>query len=120
MDLNRLIPAVRRVETNTPAEDSRPATYLQTYPALLMLASSAATDDSNRFLQLAAAVYGWMPRVVRVDATKLDRAVAAFRQAAAATVINESHVDDVATCLHSVVGASKLLHFANPELFPIW
>src|SRR5207302_4976503 len=26
----------------------------------------------------------------------------------------------VAECLRSVVGSSKLLHFANPKLFPIW
>jgi hypothetical protein len=29
-------------------------------------------------------------------------------------------VDHIAACLHSVVGASKVLHFANPLVFPIW
>lgn len=122
MDFNSLIPAVQRVQTSTPPEGSRAATYLRTYPALLTLASSAAVDDATRFLQLAAVVYGWMPRIVRVDPSHLDRAVTALRQATAATNTNEAalQVAAVAACLHSVVGASKLLHFANPELFPIW
>ncbi len=122
MDLNNLIPAVQRVQTSTPLEGSRAATYLRTYPALVTLGSSPAVDDATRFLQLAAAVYGWMPRIVRVDPSHLDRAVAALRQATAATDANEAalQIADVAACLHSVVGASKLLHFANPELIPIW
>jgi hypothetical protein len=63
-----------------------------------------------------------MPRVVRLDTGHLDRAVAALRQARAATDTSEIavQVPEVAACLHSVVGASKLLHFASPELFPIW
>jgi hypothetical protein len=122
MDIDSLIPAVQRVQIGTPEEGSLAATYLRTYPALLTLASSAAVDDSTRFLQLAAAVYGWMPRIVRVDPSHLDRAVAALRYATAATDTNEAAVPvaGVAACLHSVVGASKFLHFANPELFPIW
>jgi hypothetical protein len=122
MDLNDLIPAVQRTQASTPPEGSRAATYLRTYPVLLTLASSAAADHATRFLQLAAAVYGWMPRIVRVEPDHLDRAVAALRQATVATDMSEAAVQvaAVAACLHSVVGASKLLHFGNPELFPIW
>jgi len=29
-------------------------------------------------------------------------------------------VRDLANCLYSVVGASKVLHFTNPQVFPIW
>ena len=29
-------------------------------------------------------------------------------------------VADVAACLHSLVGASKVLHFVNDSVFPIW
>ena len=122
MDLNRLIPAVQRVRTSTPSEGSRTATYLRTYPALLAVASYSDMDDSTGFLQLATIAYGWMPRIVRLDPNHLNRAVAAFREARKATDLNgtEMGIADVAACLHSVVGASKLLHFVNPKLFPIW
>jgi hypothetical protein len=121
MDINSLVPAVQRVQTSTPPEGSRAATYLRTYPVLLTLATASAVDDTTDFLQLATAVYGWMPRVVRLDPNHLDRAVAGLRRAKEATDTSQAdgQIADVAACLHSVVGASKLLHFANPELFPI-
>jgi hypothetical protein len=31
-----------------------------------------------------------------------------------------TRVADIAACLHSVVGASKVLHFVNDAVFPIW
>jgi hypothetical protein len=67
-------------------------------------------------------VYGWMPRVLRLNANSIARAVGTLRRAQAA---NEEACDtelirDVAACLSSTVGASKLLHFVNPEIFPIW
>lgn len=120
--LNRLLDAIGRVRAKVPAEGSRAATYLRTYPALLALASCPEVEDSMRFLQLAAAAYGWMPRIVRLDPEYLSSAIDAFRQAPEATDANwpNALVEQVAACLHSVVGASKLLHFANPAVFPIW
>src|SRR5262249_54678030 len=122
MDLNSLMSAVQRLQANSPPDGSRAATYLRTYPALLALASSPTVDHATGFLQLATAVYGWMPRVIRVDPNHLERATAALRQAREATETGEvtGQVADIAACLHSVVGASKLLHFANPKVFPIW
>jgi hypothetical protein len=61
-----------------------------------------------------------MPRILRLDPSHLDDAVAALREAMKASKVNQVRIDKVAACLRSVVGASKLLHFANPELFPIW
>jgi len=120
--LNRLQAAFERIRTSVPAEGSRAATYLRTYPALLAIASSPGVDDSTRFLQLATAAYGWMPRIVRLDPEYLDSAIGAFRESREATEANWPNllVDQVAACLHSVVGASKLFHFANPTVFPIW
>jgi hypothetical protein len=122
MDIHNLIPAVLRLQASTPSEGSRAETYLRTYPALLSLAASAGVDDATRFLHLALGIYGWMPRILRVDPRSLDRAVTALRRATAATDTNDAigHIEAVAECLQSVVGASKLLHFANPGLFPIW
>lgn len=120
MDLDRLKAAVQSVRTSALADGSRAATYLRTYPALLAIASSSEVDDSTRFLQLATVTYGWMPRILRLDAQHLGNAVAALRQARESTEANWTEVAHVAACLHSVVGASKLLHFANPKFFPIW
>src|SRR5262249_14594560 len=121
-NLNRLLPAVERIQTSTPQAGSRAATYHQTYPALPSTATCSGVDETSRFLQLATAVYGWMPRIIRVDPNHLERAGAALPSGRGSTDAGKgcvliSHIDP---CLHSVVGASKLLHFANPKLFPIW
>ena len=122
MDIGNLGAALESVRRKTPVPGSRAATYLMTYPALLSLARHSETDSRQKFLQLATATYGWMPRIVRLDPDHLSCAVEVFTQAQ--TVAQNSWKDvpvhDVAECLHSVVGASKLLHFANPDVFPIW
>ena len=97
---------------------SREATYLRTYPAVLAIASCSGLDDTVRFLQLATVVYGWMPRVLRLDPNHLDDAVVALREARETTDANRNGllIHNVSACLRSVVGASTLLHFANPKL----
>jgi hypothetical protein len=122
MDLNRLIPAVQSVRTSARPQGHRAVTYLRTYPALLAIASCSGVDDSTKFLQLATVAYGWMPRILRLDPNHLEFAIAVLREAREATDTNwtEVRIDHVVECLRSVVGASKLLHFANPKLFPIW
>jgi len=66
--------------------------------------------------------YGWMPRVLRLDPDYIESAVLTLRSAQVATADDWSTVPvgDLALCLNSVVGASKVLHFTNPQTFPIW
>jgi hypothetical protein len=66
--------------------------------------------------------YGWMPRVVRIDPQHTPSALAALLPAQTATpaTMRGTRVADIAACLHSVVGASKVLHFVNDAVFPIW
>src|SRR5207247_11139515 len=105
-DLNCLIPAIQRVRTSDPQMGSREATYLRTYPAVLAIASCSGLDDTVRFLQLASVVYGWMPRVLRLDLNHLDDAVFALRAARVTTDANRNGllIHNVPACLRSVVG----------------
>jgi len=63
-----------------------------------------------------------MGRALRVDFAHLANAVTALSLARDATPENfpEIPIDDLRRCLHSGVGASKVLHFTNPDIFPIW
>ena len=117
--LNRAVPIVRdRYEELT----VRQVSYLRTYPILLRLAATEREHSEGHFLQLACAVYGWMPRVVRIDSDRLPDAVAAFENAKRMRGFtgDESVIRAISECLYSVVGASKLLHFVKPDVFPIW
>lgn len=99
----------------------RAETYLRTYPSLLALARSHRCDD--RLLhQLMCVAYGWMPRILRIDPEFLPASVATLALVRDADIHNwhEISIDPLAKCVRSAVGASKILHFVNPEVFPIW
>ena len=121
INLPTLDQAVDLMRLNKLSEGSREATFLRTYPAVLVSAKSSDRAVTETFLMTAAFVYGWMPGILRVESQRLDAAAKAFDTARAQDAeFSEGDVKAVASCLQSLVAASKVLHFANPFLYPIW
>jgi hypothetical protein len=102
--------------------DLRAITYLATYDNIRSLATAPGAIGLGRFNQLATMVYGWMPRVVRIDPAHVTPALAAVAAAQRATpaTVHTVPITALANCLRSLVGASKVLHFVNDAVFPIW
>lgn len=122
MDLHKLNLAIKIIENNPVELDLRQITYLRTYPAILSLAANSAVDVTNNFLQVSTLAYGWMPRILRIRSTQIDAAIKSYviaKKTNISTVTNDV-IKPIADCLCSVVGASKVLHFINPVVFPIW
>ena len=92
--------------------------YSKQYPALIKLGQKC--DDSQDYLALALAVYGWMPTILKHE--KLEElALANLRtlsRSDAIAYLNENL--DGAPINNSWVGTSKFLHMLNPSVFPIW
>lgn len=122
MNLNDIAPAIQQIENQPAVNDLRGRTYLATYPSMLAVGNVNEQIGIDRLHQLSAMVYGWMPRIVRLDPMHINAALNALQQAQAAKHNDHNNVEigDIANCLHSVVGASKILHFVNPNVFPIW
>lgn len=122
MKLSDLKPAVGQISSNPVVTDLRGHTYLTTYPEIVSFGTAPESIDERRFRRLAAMVYGWMPRILRIDADYAKEAVVALNVAksASADTASKVRIEKIASCLHSVVGASKILHFVNPSVFPIW
>lgn len=122
MEIKRLRSEVRIVATDPMLLTPQSITYLRTYPALLSAVKNLPRDPEALLYQVSTIAYGWMPRVVRLDRTYVESATTGLSLALAATSPQEhsSIIKDVSACLHSVVGASKVLHFLKPEIFPIW
>ena len=122
MNLAAIRPAIASVLANPVVTELRNHTYLATYPGIIAIGTAPGVAPGVKFHQLATLVYGWMPRIIRIDPRHSAGAITAFGMAIAATPHTFDHVaiQSIADCLHSVVGASKLLHFANPDIFPIW
>lgn len=117
MELIDLSPAIQRIREGTP--DARAATYLRTYPDIIAAGTAPGQPDLSRFHRVALMAYGWMPRILRLNRDHISSAILVLGSAQVATADNWSTVPigDLVKCLNSVVGASKVLHFTNPQVF---
>jgi hypothetical protein len=66
-------------------------------------------------------VYGWMPTIIKLNYSEKDKVVKVLNLAKRG---DELSINDLLvlkkTVNNSLVGASKLLHFINPEKYAIW
>lgn len=122
MNLSKIQPAIASILARPRVTELRSHTYMATYPVMMAIGAAPAVSHAVKFHQLATMVYGWMPRVLRIDPIHIGGAINAMCAAMEATprTFSTVPIQDIAKCLHSVVGASKLLHFVNPHAFPIW
>ncbi len=122
MNLVHIWPAIEVINSNPVVADLRAHTYLSTYPSIINKAAEIDPNSQQQFYQLALMVYGWMPRVLRIDPIHTQSAIMAMVAARNITIENykDVNIQHIADCFHSLVGASKLLHFINPNVFPIW
>lgn len=101
--------------------------YLRSYAALLWLGELVPDSSNGHALHsLALAAYGWMPTILRQPTLEFP------------TRLGDTFVNRVRTCPtakaalgligdmdkplvnNSWVGTSKVLHFLNPQVFPMW
>ena len=99
--------------------------YVVSYPYLLDYFSSKQSFSAADVVCGAHMVYGWMPTILELypslGETDLDAAAEVLTKAKEGKDIASSEVEALAILVNnSVVGASKLLHFAAPNHFPIW
>lgn len=121
MNIHQIYPAVARVREGGYRTDVREAGFLRAYPALLAAARLEARDTMEAFLRTASLAYGWIPRSLRIDEATLPQALKAFAAARGERVaVSVDLIEPLASCLSSVVDASKVLHLANPSVFPMW
>jgi hypothetical protein len=123
MKLQDILPALPHMMNGATILNARSRTYLATYPNILKIAARRSNDRRADFYQLALFAYGWMPRVLRIEEAVLPTAIEALQKAESVTHWRDLDIDVLGAlekCLSSMVGASKILHFSNPRVFPIW
>lgn len=98
--------------------------YIRAYPHILASLKSRQVLDEQDFVCGAHMVYGWMPTILEIHASesvKVPEGVALLNKARAEGCLSKDEIERLAQLVNrSVVGASKLLHFVNPEAFAIW
>ncbi|NJR20618.1 MAG: hypothetical protein HC777_03675 [Hyphomonadaceae bacterium] len=102
--------------------------YLRGYHAIKELGSRTSYTDPTQIIALAYAAYGWMPTILKNIAAddeliKLGNFIQEamlWHEARPTSPFNWPNDNVLRAVNNSVVGTSKLLHFAVPSLFPIW
>lgn len=99
--------------------------YIESYPYLCAHFSDKAVIGPQDVVLGAHMVYGWMPTVLGLD-TGAVRGLSLVQAAELLTVARSRDLDrgELSSLKglinNSIVGASKLLHFVEPERYPIW
>ncbi len=111
------------LETNTvvPIDSS----YILSYPAIRAFFEPQAAFTIPDFICGAHMVYGWMPTALdlypNLPSIGLQRGAELLTKAKAEGTLSDEEIGRLAQLVNnSVVGASKLLHFAAPCSFAIW
>lgn len=102
----------------------RTQSYIRAYPHLLASLRERQVLSEQDFVCGAHMVYGWMPTILEIHASEsveVHEGVALLNKARADGCLSVGEIERLAQLVNrSVVGASKLLHFVNPEAFAIW
>lgn len=99
--------------------------YVVSYPFLLEYFASKSSFEAGDVVRGAHMVYGWMPTIVELYPEQgnegLTLAASILTNAKRGIELSSKEIETLAALVNnSLVGASKLLHFAAPEHFPIW
>lgn len=101
-----------------------PDHYNNTYPSFLKFFESRGSKvTADDFVIAANFIYGWMPKILKLGADKSDwlKAAEILKKARNQQIRESNDLELLKTLLgNSLVAASKILHFANPNLHPIW
>lgn len=108
-----------------PSDKERRDSYVETYPEFVKYFKKLDKITYHDAVIGAHAVYGWMPTILTIQKGsdhKSRTLIAKLLNTARSG--DELKIEDLevlkAWMNNSIVGVSKLLHFINPELYPIW
>lgn len=91
----------------------------QAYPYLIKFAQRETRHrDRESIIGLAHMAYGWMPTMVKCDLKKYNDNL--WGKIIAGDITKAFLSTMTAITNNSIVGASKLLHFSNPQKYAIW
>ena len=97
--------------------------YLISYEFILSFAKEVKFFDERTFTQLTSMIYSWMPRVLRIDYGEVKETIEILNKVKIRRIkiLREEQFHRIKSVVNnSMVGTSKLLHFIDPDKYPIW
>ena len=105
------------------SNDSQMNSYIASYPYLLNYFSNFDEISAENVVCGTHMVYGWMPTILDLRRKKIsyEKAGEILTNAKKEKKISLDDLNNLSGLINnSLVGASKLLHFIQPNFFPIW
>ncbi len=103
--------------------DARDWSYVKAYRHFIDFFQSKETIDEQSLVVGAHCAYGWMPTMLELNEQddQFQGTLEIIAKVKDRQVISTEELANVGkTINNSLVGASKLLHFVNPDDYPIW
>jgi hypothetical protein len=99
--------------------------YIISYPYMIAFFASKEVIRAEDLVCGAHMVYGWMPTILELYTDKgnlnLGQAAELLSSVNKGGGISDGDMTNLSKLINnSLVGASKLLHFISPDIFPIW
>ena len=101
--------------------ERRISTYTESYKHFLVFFRDVKEIKNHHLVIGANIAYGWMPRVLVFQGDEFETCAKILNDASGNEQISETEIRTLVRLIDSsLVGASKLLHFVNPEAYAIW
>jgi hypothetical protein len=115
ISIDELIAAERIIDLD------RGDTYLISYPEFVRFYRELDVIDRHHLIVGASMVYGWMPTILGFKSRNFETVTRLVNDVKRGRRLQEGELAIVRRLINnSLVGTLKLLHFTNPDLYPIW
>tara|TARA_R100000935_G_scaffold58100_1_gene93915 strand:+ start:83 stop:646 length:564 start_codon:yes stop_codon:yes gene_type:complete len=95
--------------------------YLNSYQEFIEYFKNVTKIEKHHLVISSHFVYGWMPTILKLKLTNLDEVLSILNKAKTNEILNSNELEILRLSINnSLVGSSKLLHFINPKIYPIW
>lgn len=109
------------IATERGIELDRADTYLTSYREFVLFFRELDLIDRHSLVIGANLVYRWMPTVLRFKSSDFETVAQLVNRVKKGHRLGRGELNtDKQLVNNSMVGTSKLLHFVNPHLYPIW
>lgn len=96
-------------------------TYLISYPHFIQYFNNVKTITFHELTIGINFTYGWMPTIFDYRSDQFTVVLNILNRHKSGTIPNDNEMNILRNNFNnSIVGTSKLLHFINPNLMPIW
>jgi hypothetical protein len=95
--------------------------YLNSYQEFIDYFKNIDKIEKHHLVISSHFVYGWMPTILHLKLNNLDEILSILNKARTDKLLDETDLKKLKFSINnSAVGITKLLHFINPKIYPIW